>query len=133
MLGAHFWLLLHIDDPVNAGPLHLGCGLWGPIATGLFLHPDRVLPGLPNGGVVYGWDADAFIFFGIQVIGCATIIAWSIFVSGSFFLLMRVIGHLRVPKAAEEEGLDYKNGEPAYPLDPSILEDSSRSRESNSV
>lgn len=30
---------LRIDDPVGAIPVHLGCGIWGTLATGLFLNP----------------------------------------------------------------------------------------------
>jgi Amt family ammonium transporter len=35
--------LLHycgIDDPLDAAPMHFGCGVWGTLATGLF---DRVI------------------------------------------------------------------------------------------
>ena len=121
-LGAHFWLLLHIDDPVNAGPLHLGCGWWGTLACGLFLHGDRYLPDHPSGGVLYGWDSDAFLFFGIQVIGAATIFAWVAVICTIYFLFMHAIGMLRVTEEEEDEGLDFRNGEPAYPIDPAILE-----------
>ena len=41
---ASFWIMviekllkvLRIDDPVGAIPVHLGCGIWGTLATGLF-------------------------------------------------------------------------------------------------
>jgi ammonium transporter, Amt family len=31
-------LRLRIDDPVGAIPVHLGCGIWGTLAAGLFVH-----------------------------------------------------------------------------------------------
>jgi Amt family ammonium transporter len=45
-----FWIILldqlllrlRIDDPVGAIPVHLGCGIWGTLAAGLFAHE---LPG----------------------------------------------------------------------------------------
>jgi ammonium transporter, Amt family len=45
-----FWIIfleqllhrLRIDDPVGAIPVHLGCGIWGTLAVGLFAHQ---LPG----------------------------------------------------------------------------------------
>ena len=33
---------LHIDDVVDASPVHLFCGMWGTIAAGLFAKPDNV-------------------------------------------------------------------------------------------
>lgn len=36
ILGEQLLQRLHIDDPVGAIPVHLGCGIWGTLATGLF-------------------------------------------------------------------------------------------------
>ena len=120
VMWSNFILLLRVDDPVNATAVHLACGWWGTLAAGLFINADRI-PELPNGGVLYAWDSDSFIHFGIQAIGCATIIAWSSLMSIVIFGTLRVTGNLRVAKEHEGEGLDYHNGEPAYPLDPAIL------------
>jgi len=37
----------HIDDPLDAAPMHFGCGVWGTLATGFF---DR------TGGLFYKGD-----------------------------------------------------------------------------
>jgi Amt family ammonium transporter len=34
-------LKLRLDDVVQAVPLHLGCGIWGMVATGLFAEQDK--------------------------------------------------------------------------------------------
>ena len=57
-------LKLHIDDPVGAVAVHLGNGIWGTIAVGLFANPDA-----PAGltGLFYG--AGGAYQLGIQVLG----------------------------------------------------------------
>ena len=86
------------------------------MAVAFFAHTDR-LDFLPNGGILYAWDADAFLFMGVQLIGCAVITAWSLLFSTILFLLFRVTGTLRVSKEEEIEGLDLAGGDPAYPMD----------------
>ncbi len=113
-------LLLHIDDPVNAVAVHLGGGTWGIVAAILFLKDDRFRP-IPDGGILYAWNRRAFLHFGIQWCGMATIFVWVVLWSLVSFGLLRFLGLLRVSADAEEEGLDFNNGEPAYPIDPALL------------
>lgn len=40
---ARLLVKLKIDDPVDASPLHLGNGVWGIIAVGLFAGHDEML------------------------------------------------------------------------------------------
>lgn len=117
---SRIFLFLHIDDPVDASAVHLCAGVWGTLAAGLFIKSD-VIDHLPNGAILYAWDGDAFIQFGIQAIGVAVIIAWSSCLSLILFGSLRLIGVLRVSAEAEKEGLDFDNGEPAYPMDPALL------------
>lgn len=131
-LFARLVLLFRIDDPLSASAVHLSGGIWGTVAAGLFIHHDR-LASLPNGGILYGWDGDAFIFFGIQAIGCACVFAWTAANSALIFGVLRLLGLLRVTKEEEEEGLDFKNGEPAYPIDPAILANVTPSTELDSA
>jgi ammonium transporter, Amt family len=117
-----FFLGLHIDDPIHACPIHLGGGIWGVLAAGIFSHPDRsAIPFLQDGGIVYSGNADSFIAFGIQCIGAAVIFCWAFSTSALVFGVLRLLGLFRVDENAEEEGLDFVNGEPAYPIDPAIL------------
>jgi len=113
-------LILQIDDPVTATPIHLFGGMWGVIAAVLFAHPDR-LDQLPEGGIVYAWNDDAFILLGVQLVGVMTILCWSLFWSCLVFGVLRLMGALRVSAEQETEGLDFANGESAYPMDPAIL------------
>jgi len=121
---SHFFILANIDDPLNCGAVHLGGGLWGIMAVIIFAHPDRISD-IPDGGILYSGSGDAFILFGVQCIGAAVIFAWSFTITGALFFIYRLLGILRVSEAQEEDGLDFKNGEPAYPIDPALLHISS--------
>jgi len=113
-------LLLQIDDPVTAVPIHFFGGIWGVLAVGLFASSGRI-DELPDGGILYAWNGDAFIFMGIQVIGVTVIAAWSMVLCAILFIFLRLIRLFRVTKNQENDGLDYLDGEPAYPMDPAIL------------
>ena len=116
VIGCRVMLILRIDDPVTATPIHLGGGVWGVMAVAFFAHTDR-LDFLPNGGILYAWDADAFLFMGVQLMGAAVISAWSFLFAAIIFLFFRVTGLFRVSKEEEIEGLDFADGDPAYPMD----------------
>lgn len=81
---------------------------------------------------MYAWNGDAFIQFGIQVIGVTVIILWSVGICGIVFGILRIFGVLRVSEEAEKEGLDFDNGEPAYPMDPALILGSVGSAEDDS-
>ena len=86
---------LCIDDPVGAVPVHLCCGIWAGIATGIF-----------------GDGAD----LKVQLIGTAAIVGWSLVVSGITFFFLKAIGLLRVSAEEEIAGLDIEeHGMYAYP------------------
>jgi ammonium transporter, Amt family len=86
---------LRIDDAVGAIPVHLGAGIWGTLAAGLFGQPDLLGTGLP-------WLQQVLI----QVVGIVTCGIW---VFGSTYLIFRLINliyPLRVSAEAEEIGLN---------------------------
>lgn len=99
------WLLdhkLHVDDPVGAVAVHMFNGLWGGLAVGLFATtsaPDnRDYTGLFYGG--------GFKLFGVQLLGCVCILAWTaIMITITFLILKHTIG-LRVSAEEEITGLD---------------------------
>lgn len=125
-MWSRIYLFLHIDDPLNAGPVHLGGGLWGVISVALFANSDRI-SFISDGGVLYAWDENAFVFLGIQALGAAVIVAWTMVLTAILFGTLRIFGALRVSKEHEREGLDFRNGEPAYPLDLAVFNDSQAS------
>jgi Amt family ammonium transporter len=108
-------LRFHIDDPVQAFPVHGACGMWGLIGTALFDW------GGPN-GKYHGWGGysptDGATIGGAlaaQVVGLLAIAGWSGIILGCFFQGMKKIGFLRVSEECEDLGLDAKEFSPARP------------------
>jgi Amt family ammonium transporter len=98
---------LKIDDVIDAIPVHLGNGLWGVFAVGLFACPDSV-------HAVYGADAHGGVFYtpddaallAAQVVGILFIIAWISVTMYPFFLSLNYFGWFRVNELEEIIGLD---------------------------
>lgn len=107
-----------IDDPLDAAPVHLFCGLWGVIANGLFL--SNMAPANLNGprGLFYG-DGIQFL---VQVMGAIVTFLWtSAWMAPSFWLLYRY-KLFRVSEKVEKMGLDIMNhGRRAYETDEELL------------
>ncbi|MBD5533836.1 MAG: ammonium transporter [Lachnospiraceae bacterium] len=113
------WLLdhkLHIDDPVGAVAVHCMNGIWGTIAAGLFA--TDTAPAFARGygdGVSFGANQIAgtglfygggFKLLGIQLLGMASIIAYTAVTIIITFALIRAIFGLRVSEEEEIIGLD---------------------------
>jgi len=97
---------LHIDDPVEAFAVHGACGIWGVLAAALFDW------GVPQ-GKWHAWKgfeptADATLGGGLaaNVAGIAAIMAWSGSLLTIVFMGLRKMHFLRIPKEAEDVGLD---------------------------
>jgi ammonium transporter, Amt family len=97
---------MRIDDPVGAISVHGVCGAWGLVAVGLF---DTV-----NGkGLVAGGGIDQLV---AQLIGIASIVAWTFVTSSAVFWAIRLTVGLRVAPEDEIAGLDrIEHGAQAYP------------------
>ncbi len=85
---------LKIDDPVGAIGVHGLCGCAGTLLTGLFAL---------DSGVLYG---GGFRFFGIQVLGVVSVIAWVAVTMIVVFTVIKKTMGLRVSKEEETLGLD---------------------------
>ena len=83
-----------IDDPVGAFAVHGVNGIWGTLAVGLFAM---------DGGLFYGGGAS---LLGIQAIGIASVIAWTVVVMIPVFIIIKKTNGLRVSKEEEILGLD---------------------------
>lgn len=99
------WLLdhvLHVDDPVGAVAVHCLNGVWGTIAVGLFATTkapgNEELTGLFYGG--------GFQLLGIQLVGFATVAAWTAVTITVTFLIIKMVFGLRVSEEEEIGGLD---------------------------
>ncbi|MEL6927364.1 MAG: ammonium transporter [Cyanobacteria bacterium J06600_6] len=91
-----FWLQYwHIDDAVDAIAVHLGGGIWGTIAVGLFSNLELLDTGLSR------WHQ-----IGIQLLG---IVICGIWAFGLTWILLQLVNRLiplRVSLADEERGLN---------------------------
>ena len=102
---------LHIDDPVGAVAVHCLNGIWGTIAVGLFA--TNSAPGYSiadaNGveltGLFYG---GGFKLLGLQLLGFASVAAWTAVTITITFLVIRATVGLRVTEEEEIVGLDAK-------------------------
>ncbi len=104
---------LHVDDPVGAVGVHFANGVWGTLATGLFATtaPFNGVEGAGD-GLFYGGGA----FFGVQLLGMITILAWTAFWMVATFAAIKYVpkamgfckesNGLRAAAAHEVAGLD---------------------------
>ncbi len=98
---------LRIDDPVGAVPVHLGAGLWGVLAVGLFSSQSGI-------EVAYGGESGAYgLLLGgggeqlvAQAIGAAAILGWTAALSLLVFGGIKLTMGLRVGREEELAGLD---------------------------
>ena len=90
----------HVDDPVGAVAVHMGNGIWGGLAVGLFATGDG-----QNGitGLFYG---GGFSQLGIQIVGVLSIVAYTaVLMTIVFFVIKHTVG-LRCSAEDEIMGLD---------------------------
>lgn len=90
---------LHIDDPVGAVGVHMANGIWGTIAVGLF----STGYGGTGKGLFYG---GGFKQLGIQLVGFASVAAWTAVLITITFLIIKKTNGLRVTQEEEIKGLD---------------------------
>lgn len=87
----------HIDDPLEAIPVHFAGGIWGLFATGFFnLKQGALFPTAYHQGE----------FMGYQLVGITVIIAFVSVVIFPTFLILKNVNALRADKAIEEVGFD---------------------------
>ena len=106
------WLLdhkLHIDDPVGAVAVHCLNGIWGTLAVGLFATdaaPGYAVAdsaGSTMTGLFYGGGLK---LLGLQLLGFASVAAWTAVTITLTFLLIRKLVGLRASQEEELIGLD---------------------------
>lgn len=89
---------LKIDDPVGAFPVHGLCGVWGGIATAIF-------------------STNAAHTMKAQVMGSVAIPVWAFVTMFGLFMVLKVVGLLRVSPEEEVKGLDIsEHGMHAYEM-----------------
>lgn len=106
------WLLdykLRIDDPVGAVAVHMMNGIWGTVAVGLFA--TNTAPGYSIAdasgtelvGLFYGGGVK---LLGLQLIGFASVAAWTLVTITIVFLVIKATIGLRASQEEEIVGLD---------------------------
>jgi Amt family ammonium transporter len=84
-----------IDDAVGAIPVHLGAGIWGTLAVGLYGDLELLGTGLSR-----------FEQIGVQLLGIAVYAAWAFGVSLAVLSLVNRVYRLRVTSEDEAMGLN---------------------------
>jgi Amt family ammonium transporter len=87
----------HIDDPIEAVPVHLGGGVWGLFAAGFFD---------VNHGVLFDNSIKQGQFMGYQLVGIAVIFLFVSLVVVPTIVILSKTNTLRADKAIEEIGFD---------------------------
>jgi len=95
---------LHIDDVVDAFPVHGVCGIWGVLACGLFGNPDAW-----EGGNGLFWGGDQLR---VQIMGVLVIAAWSGGLSLLVMAPLRKLGMLRLCDDIQDQGADLMEHSP---------------------
>ena len=107
-----FFDRIHIDDPVGATSVHLGCGVFGTVCVGLFAK-EGVTTLSSADGLFYG---GGFSLLGVQLLGVAAIGAFVFLSSGLVWLVLKHTVGIRVSREEELAGLDIgEHGNVAYP------------------
>jgi len=88
-------LRLQLDDAISATPVHLGAGIWGTLAVGIFGDPTILGTGLSRSAQIL-----------VQLQGIVLCAVWAFGLAYLFLFLLRRIAPLRVSHAAEHEGLN---------------------------
>jgi len=104
--GCNLLLKLHVDDPLEASPIHGMCGIWGLIAVGLFANGENGIK-----GAFYGNPE----LLGHQLVGALVISTFAGGILGPIFAVMRHFKKLRVPLSIELSGDLVLYGGSAYP------------------
>ncbi|CAI6347876.1 unnamed protein product [Macrosiphum euphorbiae] len=129
MIGCIIYLVLQwvvprlkVDDPLETTAVHFGGGLWGVIATPLFV----------EGGF---WNnPDSMPLLKSNLIGAGSIIVWSVVNSAILFGFLRVFDLLRVSKEKEIIGLDMSlHKEQAYPVTNIFIENGHKNSNKTTV
>ncbi|MDE5717398.1 MAG: ammonium transporter [Lachnospiraceae bacterium] len=106
------WLLdykLRIDDPVGAVAVHMMNGIWGTLAVGLFAtnsapgYSIADASGTELTGLFYGGGLK---LMGLQMIGFASVAAWTLVTITVVFLVIKKLVGLRASQEEEIVGLD---------------------------
>ena len=107
-LVASLRMRFRIDDVLDAGAVHLGGGIWGTIATGLFCDAKRIeiatgLVDVTEYGLFLGGGG---VQLGMQMLGMVAVLSWCCFISVIVYYIAVFTVGVRIPVASELRGID---------------------------
>ncbi|MBL0349874.1 MAG: ammonium transporter [Elusimicrobia bacterium] len=106
-----FFDKLKLDDPVGALAVHLCNGVFGTLAVGLWAK-DKIT-GVATGNGLF--NGGGFKLLGIQALGSASVILFTLAISLVFWAIVKALMGLRVSREEEIRGLDIgEHGMEAY-------------------
>lgn len=112
VFAVRFFDRIHIDDPVGATSVHLGCGVFGTLCVGLFAQEGVTSLSTAN-GLFFG---GGFRLLGVQLLGILAIGGFTFVTSGLVWLALKKTVGIRVSREEEIQGLDIgEHGNIAYP------------------
>jgi Amt family ammonium transporter len=99
-----------VDDAVGAIPVHLGAGIWGTLAVGLYGDLEMIGTGLSRFGQI-----------GVQLLGVGVYAVWTFGVTFGVLLLVKQVHNLRVSKEDEEMGLNISEHGISQEIDTTVM------------
>jgi hypothetical protein len=98
---------LYVDDPLDSISIHLGCGAWSVIATGLFGNPEF----LSETGAAHLVATDGIFArnaeqLRVQASAAASVALWAFVTMGIVMMVLKWAGHLRLSRDEETGGSD---------------------------
>lgn len=130
--AAQLLLMVKIDDPLEAFPIHGAAGMWGAIAPGLFnrlkYQEDAGFSSdTTNYGAFYGGGGR---LLGANVVAILVIAAWTVALLGPMFFVLHKLQVLRISPEEEIIGNDVsKHGGVAYPIDAAVAAEKAAAHE----
>ncbi|XP_063695210.1 uncharacterized protein LOC134826670 [Bolinopsis microptera] len=119
VIGAHVYYFgskllvnLKIDDVVDASPVHLGCGIWGAIATTFFCHPITFrdsfskITNVDNGYGVFYDGAKGGKLLGANLVFLIAAISYVSAIAAPMFFVLKMLRLLRINNIEENKGQD---------------------------
>ncbi len=106
------WFLdykLRVDDPVGAVAVHMMNGIWGTLSVGLFATntaPGYSITDAAGNEIVGLFYGGGFKLLGLQLLGFASVAAWTAVTITIVFLLIKATIGLRASEEEEIVGLD---------------------------
>ncbi|CAN0107056.1 unnamed protein product [Ectocarpus sp. 6 AP-2014] len=112
-------LKLHLDDVVNAVPVHLFGGMWGLLAAGFFASKFGYAAAYSEdrsgtcAGILYGGNGSSL---GASIVFLMAVLAWVGFLTLLLFVVTKLTIGIRISKEQEMAGMDAsKHGGQTYP------------------